>query len=260
MITPTQIENLSKFFQIDRYTIFREYLQLLFLSYLYQDKKSAKIYFKGGTAIHLLFGSPRFSEDLDFASLYQRKELKTIIRNVENKMGKELFGIKISLLSQGKKSIRFRLKYTFMDFKYPFAIRLDFQEKERPKQIITSSLVTNFPLIFFPIINHLSGEEILTEKIIALLLRSKGRDFFDLWFLLEKGIKIPKQLLKLKFRQKKLKFSKEILIKKIANFPFKKLQSDLNKFLPQPQRKVIKILKSTLVHKLSKIINKAVLF
>jgi len=64
MITQNQLKSLSKTYQMDGFTIFREYLQLVFLSYLYRERKSNRIYFKGGTAIRLLFDSPRFSEDL----------------------------------------------------------------------------------------------------------------------------------------------------------------------------------------------------
>lgn len=250
MITTRQIEDLARFFKIDRYSIFREYLQLLFLNYLYQHKKATKIYFKGGTAIHFLFHSPRFSEDLDFSSSYEKTELAIIIKEVWEEMKKELEGVKISLLYQGKKSIRFRLKYSLADFKYPFAVRIDFQEKEKPRQTVTSSLITNFPLIFFPVVNHLSGEEMLAEKITALLTRSKGRDVFDLWFMLKKGIKINNRLLKEKLKPTKIEFDKKILIKKVANFPVKKLKSDLDKFLPQPQRKIITVLKPSLINEI----------
>ena len=39
MITTDQIKDLSITFQMDEYSIFREYLQLIFLSYLYQEKE-----------------------------------------------------------------------------------------------------------------------------------------------------------------------------------------------------------------------------
>ena len=46
--------------------VVREYFQHLFLSFLYQEKKSECLLFKGGTALRLIWQSPRFSEDLDF--------------------------------------------------------------------------------------------------------------------------------------------------------------------------------------------------
>ncbi len=48
MITNNQLKQLSRHYQIDEFTILREYLQLIFLSYLYQKKEGKKIFFKGG--------------------------------------------------------------------------------------------------------------------------------------------------------------------------------------------------------------------
>ncbi len=47
MITKDQVENLSSLFQIDRFTVIREYLQLVLLSYLYQERGAGRILFKG---------------------------------------------------------------------------------------------------------------------------------------------------------------------------------------------------------------------
>ena len=79
MISKKQIEDLANNNQIDSFTILREYLQILFLSYLYREKQADKIYFKGGTALRLLFGSPRFSEDLDFSTLYSEIVIKSLM-------------------------------------------------------------------------------------------------------------------------------------------------------------------------------------
>lgn len=243
MLTLNQTQDLAEFYQINEFTIFREYLQLLFLGYLYRHPKSNKIHFKGGTAIRLLLNSPRFSEDLDFSSQYNQRQLKKIIAEVEKKLQKELPEAKISLQYQGRKSIRFRFKYHSPDFKYPFAIRLDLTEKEKVQKAAASPLVTKYPLIF-PVITHLAPEEILAEKIRALLTRGKGRDVFDLWFLLAQGAKINPSLVKIKLKEVDKKFNQENLIKKIEAFPIRKLELDLGQFLPQPQRKIISNLKS----------------
>ena len=41
-------------------------------------------------------------------------------------------------------------------------------------------------------------KEILCEKIIALFQRNKGRDLYDMWFLLSAGVELDKKLLKKK--------------------------------------------------------------
>jgi len=59
MITREQIKTLVKKFKINETTIFREYLQLLFLNSLYSFTESRKSCFlKGGTAAHFDFQSP----------------------------------------------------------------------------------------------------------------------------------------------------------------------------------------------------------
>ena len=64
--------------------IVREYFQHLFLSQLYRMEKSDNLLFKGGTALRIIYGSPRFSEDLDFSISLEDENLKgTSIRKDE---------------------------------------------------------------------------------------------------------------------------------------------------------------------------------
>src|SRR3989344_5151473 len=118
MMTKEQIERLSKYYRIDGFSIEREYLQLIFLSHLYQHKKSGEIYFKGGTALRLLYQSSRFSEDLDFTSMYDKKTIEKIITDVEKSIQSELPGLNILILYSGKNGVRYRIKYKTPDFKF----------------------------------------------------------------------------------------------------------------------------------------------
>ena len=90
MITKQQISDLSKFYQIDGFTIIREYLQLVLLNYLYKNKEAEKIFFKGGTAIRLLFGSTRFSEDLDFSVADTQENTLKLMKKLEKLIQSEL--------------------------------------------------------------------------------------------------------------------------------------------------------------------------
>lgn len=250
MITKRQVEELASHFSIDQTTIFREYLQLQFLNYFYQQKEAEEVFFKGGTAIHLVLNSPRFSEDLDFSTKFSKRGIIKIVKKTEKEIGRELPGLRIALLYQGKRSVRFRLKYSAGDFKYPFIIRLDFTEKDKAlKKTASSPLVTRFPISLFPIVNHFRPEEILAEKVRALLTRGKGRDVFDLWFLLEKGVNFDTGLVNKKLKVVGKRFDRQTLIKKITGFSQKRLTKDLNKFLPQPQRKLTETLKERLTLK-----------
>lgn len=233
MITKDQIINLSETFQIDEFSIFREYLQLVFLSYLYQEKEANIIYFKGGTALRLLFGSPRFSEDLDFSTSLTDLEIARLLNKIIKKIGRELPGIKLKPLHRGKEGIRYRIIISNSEFKYPFSIRLDFHQQKKIKDTSYSIMTTKFPIQIFPQIFHLTKEGILNEKFMALNSRKKGRDIFDIWFLLSKGIVIEK-------------IDQEV-IKNIKLFPQSLLSKDLGKFLPKSQKQIIPNLKMEIV-------------
>lgn len=224
-MTQEQITGLAKYFQIDNFTIVREYLQLLFLNCLYQDNEATKVFFKGGTALRLLFLSPRFSEDLDFSSTFSKEEITQIVKRTEKLMRRDLPEIKIIFLYSGREGLRFRMD----------GVRLDFNIVKKVKKPVVLPMTTRFPIIIFPLINCLSVENIFAEKLMALGTRDKGRDFYDIWFLLQRKIAFDK------------KFVTENLLKKITAFPETKLESDLRPFLPQSQRKIIPILKEELV-------------
>ena len=66
MIETKILKQISDRHQTTMDNIVKEYFQHLFLSFLYREKKSEALFFKGGTALRLVWQSPRFSEDLDF--------------------------------------------------------------------------------------------------------------------------------------------------------------------------------------------------
>ena len=68
MITLETLDKLARQFQTGVFpNIVREYFQHVFLGELYKLPEAEKLLFKGGTALRMIYGSPRFSEDLDFS-------------------------------------------------------------------------------------------------------------------------------------------------------------------------------------------------
>jgi len=248
MITEKEIYALSKKWNIDQVTVLREYIQIVFLSYLYSLKKSAHIFFKGGTAIRLLFRSFRFSEDLDFTAALSPDETADIFKRAVSGLKREIPEVQIENFKSKKASLVSRIKYARPNSSYPLGIHLEVSIREKPLTHETSQLETLFPISPYPIISHLSAEEILSEKIRAMLKRAKGRDLFDMWFLLSKEVKINWGMV-----QKKMSFygeavNPESLVKKISSFDEKRLFDDLAKFLPRAQRGTIQSLKSNVLH------------
>ncbi|MFQ5616522.1 MAG: nucleotidyl transferase AbiEii/AbiGii toxin family protein [Anaerolineales bacterium] len=67
MITRETLIQTATTHQTTELNVAREYCQHLFLRAFYQQKGSEQVTFKGGTALKIVYDSPRFSEDLDFS-------------------------------------------------------------------------------------------------------------------------------------------------------------------------------------------------
>ena len=250
-MTQSQIAELSHYYHIDEFTIRREHIQILFLNSLYQQSEAGQIYFKGGTALRLLYQFTRFSEDLDFTTSYSHEKIKKILSDVEASLQYDLPGLQIILLYAGTKGVRYRIKYEAPDFKYPFVIRLDLSGGKIYEPPETTVLSTRFPVGQLPIITHLAKKEMFAEKICALYERSKGRDFFDAWYLLKNGEQPDWILIKKKLHEVKNNFKQSVLLKKIVSFPDRQLQQDLAQFLPRTQKKTIPLIKKELMQLLT---------
>src|SRR3989338_1779982 len=66
MLSLESLREFTKKYQTKETNVLREYVQHLFLSSLYRFPGSERLLFKGGTALRIIYQSPRFSEDLDF--------------------------------------------------------------------------------------------------------------------------------------------------------------------------------------------------
>ena len=86
MITNEALEKLARQYQTGIFpNIVREYFQHMFLSELYKLPGADQLLFKGGTALRVIYDSPRFSEDLDFSVFGGAIQSKVGIFNVAAK-------------------------------------------------------------------------------------------------------------------------------------------------------------------------------
>lgn len=248
MLDQHTLSSLAQTQEIDRFSIYREYLQIKFLNQFYKNKNLTQTYFKGGTALRLIFDSPRFSEDLDFTTLISLKKIKQILAKTVKKLTTEFPQLNLKKLEtiQGY-SAKLYLPVDFAN--QPLTIKLDFSTRESALEPTTSPLSTDLPVKGISLVEHLSQKELLAEKIRAILHREKGRDLFDLWFLLHHKTEFDSE-----FIEKKLEFYGEAyqhraLIEKIKDFDQKKIRLDTNKFLPKSQRAIIPELKRLILAK-----------
>jgi len=189
MITRQFLTQLATKHQTIEQNVAREYCQHLFLSYFYKKAGSEKIVFKGGTALRIIFGSPRFSEDLDFSTMdggiitYPQinqlvDETLDGIRGEGIQCDKEINPGTRGETSGGYFAI---IKLKMLEFDSEIRLQISFRN---PDQIETNTTLVQNDFTAPYVITHLSEKILVAEKIQALLGRKKPRDFFDLYFIL----------------------------------------------------------------------------
>ena len=249
MIDIETLDLLAKKFEIDTFSILREILQVQFVDRLYKDKSLKNTFFKGGTCLRLILGSTRFSEDLDFTTDLSLSAISQALDRVVLSISGDFPGLFIKKLDT-RQGLSFKLFFQNEISTQPLTIKLDFSLRESILDPVVSPMVTELPVSTTALVEHLSEREILAEKIRAILTREKGRDIFDLWFLLSKGIDIDKDFVNQKLKYYDEKFDSKKLMTRIENQNEKKISNDLNKFLPFPQRKIIGELKRLVASKI----------
>ncbi|MFA5355131.1 MAG: nucleotidyl transferase AbiEii/AbiGii toxin family protein [Candidatus Paceibacterota bacterium] len=188
MISRHFISQLATRYQTIEENIAREYCQHLFLSYFYKKKGSEKFLFKGGTALRIVFHSPRFSEDLDFSAIGDHgPDYSEINRLIDETLGNmEEEGIqtekKVNDGTQGETTGGYLtvIKLKMLDFDSEIRLEISFRnpsEVEANTSLVQSEFTDSYVVTF------LTERILVKEKIEALLYRKKPRDFFDLYFI-----------------------------------------------------------------------------
>lgn len=235
MLDLKDIDLYAKKFKINQSVVYREFIQLVFLKEFYNQNWSDGIFFKGGTAIRLVFDGSRFSEDLDFTVMISNSDFENQINKFWKYLEKTYgWSIKERKALIGK---NYLLTVTKENNSYSLFINLDFSFREKVLCPDKSVIKTEYPVVFTSFIHHLSKEEVLAEKIRAIMTREKGRDIYDLWFLLNMGVEIKNDLVLEKLGYYKIvEFSKEKLLDRVSNFPKSQFVLDLKPFVPINQR------------------------
>lgn len=208
MLTRDEVKRLATKLQTTELNIAREFVQHQFLRYFYQQPKATKVYFKGGTALRIVYQSPRFSEDLDFDSKLNLSELETMIESTLLELRRD--GIESEIVESKQTSggylgiIRLDGMKTSLEISNRKVSRGEFQ-------MIVSEFTAPYTLF------TLERAKLVDEKIEALLSRQKPRDFYDLYFMLRANMLDREQKHKLGAVRKlvtnsKINFSRELKI------------------------------------------------
>lgn len=229
MIEKRQVQELAQAWQTTADNVVREYFQQLFLSRFYQEKGSDGLLFKGGTALRIIWQSPRFSEDLDFTGV--NITVKGIEALMEGALAKiEMEGIQTEIIESKSTSGGYLAIFQFETNEYKSRIQIEVSLRNGKNGLTTAVLIQSDLVMPYTLI-HLKEETLITEKIQACLTRGKARDFYDLYFILRSRMAFKEAFIK----DKQLK--KNILdVVKSGRIDFKR---ELKAFLPVNQHIII---------------------
>jgi predicted nucleotidyltransferase component of viral defense system len=236
MMTLEELEKLGTKLQTSVFpNIVREYLQNLFLAALYALPEAHRLLFKGGTALRIVYGSPRFSEDLDF-SLCKVSESQTksyveaLFVHVLSKIEREGIDVEIGGKSAATRGGYFGIaSFQVLDYRdVNVSINVSCRNSRNSRGEVDSvagDFVPTYTMI------HLRQNELVEEKIFgALQERKKPRDFYDLYFMMRKGMLAPDQ-------KRRLAKIKEGILKDASKIDFRR---ELGLFLPVDHQPMIR--------------------
>ncbi len=219
MILVSELNKKAGKLQTSAVNIYRDYIQTLFLSAFYQQKESADFFFKGGTCLHLVYQSPRFSEDLDFsARVFNCQNFEKLLANSLEVLEKN--GLKPDISESKPTSGGCFAIFSAQIEEIRLNIKIEVSLRS-PKSLAREIMVLSSD--FLPAFNIavLNQNTLIKEKIQALLERKKARDVFDLYFIRRKGWKSD-------FLYKE----KANILKAVSLYRPEQLTKDLKEFLP----------------------------
>jgi len=216
--------------------LLREYMQYKILEAIFESSLAGKLVFMGGTCIHMVHGSPRFSEDLDFDNPgISKHDFKALSQKVKRTLEQQGYTVELKNTYQDA----FRAYLRFPGLLHTSGIsghrdeKLLIQIDTEPQKVQYNpdkSILNKFDV--FSRINIVPADILVAQKIYCIFNRKRpmGRDFFDVVFLLGKtGINFDYLNRKLSIQNSSELRDK--LLARCAQLDFRRLAKDLEPYI-----------------------------
>lgn len=238
MISSDALSQAARRNQTTDLNIAREYCQHLFLGAFYRESGSERVMFKGGTALRIVYGSPRFSEDLDFSGFRTSvREIEDWVASAAGEMERNAIPVTITESKKTSGGYLAIIATPVRDLPVQIQVQVSLRRRDDVKGqgvLVTPDLLPAYTLTQLP-------ERLLVEeKLEALMTRRKPRDYYDLYFMLRRGL-IPPGM------KSPLRQAKNALVESRVDFG-----QDLGPFLPHSQATIVKDLRRTLFEELAR--------
>jgi predicted nucleotidyltransferase component of viral defense system len=224
--------------RVHREFILREYLQYKILQIVFDiPGYGERLCFLGGTALRIVHGNQRFSEDLDFDNTgLTEKDFDTIAEAVKTELAREGYEVEIKTVYRGAFHCYIRFPQLLFNEgltghqSEKILIQLDTEPQHytftSDKHILNKfDVFTEIPVTPLNLL--------LAQKFYAIInrKRSKGRDFFDVVFLLSKGARPDYAYLELKLKINTAKDLKDRVLDTCSKLDMKAMADDVAPFL-----------------------------
>ncbi len=205
----------------DIVNIVREYWEVLVLKGMFESPFGKDLIFKGGTALRLVYGSPRFSEDIDFSLI--RNALKGKFCPFIEKLIYPFSELSLSDCAEKYYTYLAEIKVVIPYLSYPFRIKVEISKRKQKNYEWELKLLSS-PAVSLQVLSQVASlEQLYKDKQACLRTRHKPKDVFDFWYLCEQR--------RTAYRPGKISVSKSIL------------RRDLRKLLPRTYWPIIEKLK-----------------
>jgi predicted nucleotidyltransferase component of viral defense system len=228
-------ENMHPF----RELLLKEYLQHKILEIIFSGKYADRLSFIGGTCLRIIHGNRRFSEDLDFDHFdLKESDFEFIASSVKKQLQKEGYDVETKNVYTGAYHCYIRFPGLLFNENLSgykeekILIQLD-TEAQNVKYTPEKFILNKFDV--FTSINITAKDLLLSQNIFALLnrKRKKGRDFYDIIFLL-KSTRPNYNYLNLKLGIQNNMDLKSSLLDFLKTINLKEMAEDVRPFLFDP--------------------------
>lgn len=213
MLTRAQIQRIAQRNSIGMQAQERDYVQHILLWLL--SSRSQDLIYKGGTALRMVYGGNRYSEDLDFNGPTNVASLRSLWQGVVARLLD--FGIPAEMRRDWKSGVGYAFDVSFQGPLYDGRdrskgkVRVDVNR--RPEEVAARRELVMSPYddVRPFVVTVLTAEHLLAEKFRAMLVRGKPRDLYDIWLMLNQNVQVDEALIEQKLALYDMKWDRKEL-------------------------------------------------
>lgn len=153
--------------------VLKEALQIYTLSAIYGQPTASRIVFQGGTCLRLVFGGPRYSDDVDFVTTLSNADLDGLFEPVSRQVTRlaPLFDGEMTARVQKATAeiVRWKVYYQAAQDQVATSVSLEFAPYPAySDHAALLRLPTDLPAVPLVVVRAESMEEIMADKVTAL--------------------------------------------------------------------------------------------